>query len=211
MQPGTQEGGGQPKSRPRLYSRPALHSLTWRKTQKRVLCQWAGVERALFAMVSGWPGAGSGAAPGNPLRCCLLEGAVHRTEPGGWAGWGRAPGSPSPTSATSFLPGSGPAGSCLVALPQDDALGSVLQPLIQHGGRELRLQARPTGFESLLCHPLAGEYGVISHLTISVSSSLQWGNDSTYTYRVNSRIKCENAYKTTLDHAQDRTKHVDGA
>lgn len=129
-----------------------------------------------------------------PLGVVSWKGLSIGQSLGGWAGWGRAPGSPGPTSATSFLPGSGPAGSCLVALPQDDALGSVLQPLIQHGGRELRLQARPTGFESLLCHPLAGEYGVISHLTISVSSSLQWGNDSTYTYRVNSRIKCENAY-----------------
>lgn len=54
--PGTQEGGGQPKFWPLLYSQPASHSLTWRKTQKRVLCQWAGVKRALFASGFGLAG-----------------------------------------------------------------------------------------------------------------------------------------------------------
>lgn len=159
-----------------------------------------------------------------PCRCCLLDGAAFRAEPGWQPGGGRdgsqahvAEGGPGPTATPSFPSCSGPAGSCLVALPKDDTLGTDLQPVTQPGGWGAQVSSHTGWVQTLaLSPPQAGESvggvggGNFSHLSLHFLFCIM-GSRWHLNLRTEYRDKCENAYITPLSLAQDPTKYIEGA
>lgn len=156
--------------------------------------------------VPGWLRARPGASPGNPPVGVVSHMRWSTGQSlGGWTGWGEGFRLTQPPRPPHLLPTwlrprrLLPGGTCT----QHGILGSDLQPLTQCRGWEVRLQTRQTGFKPQLCHPLDRELGVIplTSYGVMIAPAL----------RISTRIKCERAYKTALDDAQDRTKYAEGA